>query len=70
MTRRKAILLCESDGMAAEVDEEIDLMVGTLKSLVHRSVWFQLMIINEICSGRVERMLFLLLGDFRRIIIV
>ena len=30
-TEAAAILLCESDGMAAEVDEEIDLMVGTLK---------------------------------------
>ena len=30
-TEAAAILLCESDGMAVEVDEEIDLMVGTLK---------------------------------------
>ena len=30
-TEAAAILLCESDGLAAEVDEEIDLMVGTLK---------------------------------------
>ena len=56
--------------MAAEVDEEIDLMVGTLKSLVPRSVLFRLMIINEIYFGRVEKMLFLRLEDFRRITIV
>ena len=30
-TEAAAILLCESDGLAAEVDEEIDLMLGTLK---------------------------------------
>lgn len=30
-TEAAAILLCESDGMAIEVDEEIDLMVGALK---------------------------------------
>ncbi len=30
-TDAAAILLCESDGMAAEVDEEIDLMVETLR---------------------------------------